>query len=133
MKLRTLITAGAVACAGLVVSPSIALAAPPPDHGWIVGVAGGSSEARSIPCAGELPPTVGTALGGWQAVGATVCFPKRSSSWYVDQPNGCTVKSDVTTGFRLMGNCVFTIDMGPYVKAWAPVGAFYEPFTIVWG
>ena len=133
MKRTTILSlSGVLAAAALAALPSIAHAAPPPDRGWIVGVAGSSSEARTLPCAGELPSTVGTALGGWQSVGATVCFPKRSRAWHVDQEGACTLKSDATTGFRLYGTCVMTIDMGTYVKAWAPLGAAYEPFRIVW-
>lgn len=121
-----------MAAAALALLPSTAAAAPPPDRGWIVGVAGSPAEARTLPCAGELPSTVSGALGGWRAVGAAVCFPKRSGSWHVDQEGACAVRSDATTAFRLMGDCVMTIDMGHYVKAWAPVGAAYEPFQIVW-
>lgn len=129
---RTVILAGGLVAVGLVSLPSTAHAAPPPDDGWIVGVADSSSEARTIPCAGELPAGAGAALGAWQSVGATVCFPKRSTSWHVDQLGECTLRSDITTGGRLYGNCALTIDMGDYVKAWAPVGAYYEAFRIVW-
>lgn len=129
---RNLILAGGLVAAGLLLLPSTAQAAPPPDQGWIVGVAGSSDEARAIPCAGELPASVGDALGSWQSVGATVCFPKRSAAWHVEQDGPCTLRSDITTGFRLYGDCVLTIDMGHYVKAWAPLGASYEAFRIVW-
>lgn len=133
MKRTTILSMGGLlAATALALFPSAASAAPPPDRGWIVGVAGSTTEARTIPCAGELPSTVRAALGSWQSVGATVCFPKRSATWHVDQEGACTVKSDVTTGFRLYGTCVMTIDMGTYVKAWAPVGAAYEPFRIIW-
>lgn len=129
---RHLILAGGLVAAGLVMLPSTAHGAPPPDQGWIIGVAGNAEEARALPCADELPAVVGDAIGPWRAVGATVCFPKRSASWHVDQLGDCTLRSDVTTGFRLTGNCVLVIDMGHYVKAWAPVGTFYEEFRVVW-
>ena len=132
MKRTLILAAGVVATAAVVVLPSVAHAAPPPDKGWITGVAGSSAEARTIPCWSEAPAAVGSTLGGWRTVGATVCFPKRSRAWHVSQPGACTVKSDVTTGFRRFGTCVMTIDMGTYVTAWAPLGAVHPEFSIVW-
>ena len=134
--MKRLFTVTALVGAGLLgpigLSPA-AKAAAPPDRGWITGVASTSSEARAVPCAGEAPAAVGEAMGSWRDVGATVCFPKRSSLWYADQgPEGCWLKSDVTTGFRMHGTCVMTIDMGTYVKAWAPPEAVHEEFLLVW-
>lgn len=109
-----------------------ASAAPPPDRGWITGTVDNSTDARRVPCAREVSSTVADAVGAWHAWNTVVCFPKRSSRWYVDQIDSCTVKSDVTTGFRMWGNCVFAIDMGSYVKLWAPRGSVDEDFRLVW-
>lgn len=101
-----------------------ASASPPPDRGRITGAVSSTAEARDLPC-----PSTGATAGEWVGV---ACFPKRAGGWHVDQPDGCTVRSDLTTGFRMMGDCVLTIDEGPHVKVWAPAGAVSEEFRLVW-
>jgi hypothetical protein len=107
---------------GLVLLGAPAQAAPGPHQGRITGVAGSFEEADALPC--------------WNATGhdyvGAACFPKLSPAWHVEQPNSCTIRSDVTTGFRLMGNCVIAKDEGDHVKVWAPFGAVDQQFTLVW-
>jgi len=113
---------GVAAVAGLFAGAPGATAAPPAEWGRITGVVSTSAEARALPC----PSTVGR-----EAVGVA-CFPKRSARWVVDQVDACTLKSDVTTGFRMMGGCVLAIDEGAHVKVWAPPGAVSEDYRLVW-
>jgi hypothetical protein len=117
--MRTIL--GATVAVLLLAAP--AQAGPAVDHGYLTGVAGSTSEARSLPCG---------AASGSHYVGAA-CFPKRAAVWHVDQPGACTVKSDVTTAFRLWGNCVLWVDEGSRVKVWAPAGAVDQEFSLVWG
>lgn len=123
---------GALLLGVVVAGTTPASAAPPPNRGWITGTVDNSTDARRVPCASEVSSTVAGAVGDWHAWNTVVCFPKRSSRWYVDQVDSCTVKSDVTTGFRMSGDCVFAIDMGSYVKLWAPRGSVDEDFRLVW-
>ena len=85
------------------------------DHGRVTGLVSKASEAAALPC----------------GVG-NVCIPKQGARWSIDQLDGCTIKSDVTTGFRMMGDCVLDIDEGDHLKLWAPLGAVDEDFAVIW-
>ena len=126
--MRYLLLAAAVAGALAVPNAAHATTDATTDEGWITGVVDTSELARQLPCA---PRDV---VGDWADEGVGVaCFPKRSSTWWIDQIDECTLRSDVTSGFRMVGTCVLGIDMGDYVKVWAPPEAVDEDFAIVWG
>jgi hypothetical protein len=99
-----------------------ARAFPPVQSGYLTGMAGSLDEAKRLPCwSGTSNRYVGTA-----------CFDKLAPMWKVEQPLGCVVKQDVTTAFRMYGNCIFVIDDGTQLKLWAVNGAIDEDFTITW-
>ena len=105
---------GALAVAIVALAPD-AQASAPTDEGRVTGLVSDWDEARALPC----------------GVGS-VCLPKRAAHWEIDQVDGCTIRSDVTTGFRMTGTCVLDVDEGDHVKFWAPLGAVDEDFVVIW-
>ncbi len=90
---------------------------------YVTGVVSTDQEAALLPCDGVVAH----------------CFPKPATPtttparWHIDQGrDDCWLRSDVTTGFRMMGTCVLDVDMGDHVKVWAPPGAVVEDFRLIW-
>ena len=95
------------------------------DEGWIYGGVGSESEARAYPCPAE-------ATGEWSRTGPVVCIDKVAPAWDLEWTKEDESYSCGSSGAGMTGNCMFTIDMGTYVKVWGTRGIPMTKFTLTW-